>query len=222
MTKSDLELFKEALAEGLSIRFQNEIDSCQEEIIISERHERAMRTIFNGAQVRPIIWPSARAKIAAVIVAATMILASCAAVYIEEIRGFIETVYENYISIGFENPDESPRQIEEVYELTYIPLGYAEIDHIQTNLHNIYTFKSADGGTIRFDQQILNTIDSFDSEHSEFDFIYISEMKIYYVFYSEYYNYLWNDGKYAMTINSTEELSYTELETIISGIKIKN
>lgn len=219
MTKSDLELFKEAITEGLSIRFQNEIDNFEGEVVISERHARAMRTIFGGAQLRPIIWPSARAKIAAAAVAATMLLASCAAAYSDEIRDFVETVYEDYISVGFENSDEAPRQIKDIYQLTYIPQGYEQKEHIKTKFKSVYVFENSEGNTIRFEQQILNGAISFDSEYSEYGFFYISGIKVYYYISENYYCYLWNDGKYALTMGTTEELSYEELGSIIDGIK---
>ena len=220
MTKSDLELFKEALAEGLSIRFQNEIDSYQEEIIISERHERAMRTIFNGAQVRPILWPSARAKIAAVIVAATMILASCAAVYSEEIRGFIETIYGDYISVGFENPDESPKQIEEYYELTYLPEGYYIKNHVQNDFFNKYMIENIYGDTIIFNQTLLSNNFIIDSEHGQQYMIYIKGNEIYCNQHNDEVYYIWNDGKYAMMITSSIDIS-GDIENIINGIVIQ-
>ena len=219
MTKSDLELFKEALTEGLSIRFQNEIDNFEGEVVISERHERAMRTIFNGVQVRPFVWPSARAKIAAAVIAATMLLASCAAAYSDEIRDFVETIYEDYISIGFENSDEAPRQIKDIYQLTYIPQGYEQKEYIKTKFKSVYVFENSEGNTIRFEQQILNGAISFDSEYSEYGFFYISGIKVYYYISENYYYYLWNDGKYALTMGTTEELSYEELGSIIDGIK---
>jgi hypothetical protein len=179
MTKSDLELFKEALTEGLSIRFQNEIDNFEGEVVISERHERAMRTIFNGVQVRPFVWPSARAKIAAAAIAATMLLASCAAAYSDEIRDFIETIYEDYISIGFEDPDEAPIQIEEYYVLTYIPEGYYIKDHIQMDLLNRYILENDQGDKIIFEQTVLNNKAELDSEQGEQYMLYIDGKEIY-------------------------------------------
>ena len=221
MTKSDLELFKEAITKGLSIRFQNEIDSFDGDVVISERHERSMRTIFDGALVRPLVWHSARAKIAAATIAAAMFLGSCAVAYSDEIRDFVETVYEDYISVGFENPDEAPQQIEEVYELTYVPQGYTLKEHTKAFLQNIYYFENSEGYLISFRQQILNGTVSFDSEHSEQDFIYVSETKVYCSTNENFYCYLWNDGKYALTIESSQKLSCEELENIISGIKTK-
>jgi hypothetical protein len=220
MTKSDLELFKEALTEGLSIRFQNEIDNFEGEVVISERHERAMRTIFNGVQVRPFVWPSARAKIAAAAIAATMLLASCAAAYSDEIRDFIETVREDYIRVDFENSDEAPRQIEEYYVLTYIPEGYYIKDHIQINLSNRYILENDHGDKIIFAQTVLNDISNVDSERSEQYMLYINGKEIYCRAYDTGCHYIWNDGKYSMSVYSVDQIIDEEtLGKIIKGIK---
>jgi hypothetical protein len=222
MTKSDLELFKEALTEGLSIRFQNEIDNFEGEVVISERHERAMRTIFNGVQVRPFVWPSTRAKIAAAVIAATMLLASCAAAYSDEIRDFIETICEDYISVDFENSDEALKHIEEYYELTYLPEGYYIKDRIQRDLLNRYVLENNQGKTIIFNQIVLNNSFNLDSESGEQYMLYIDGKEIY---CRDYYgtgcSYIWNDGKYSLTIHSTDQIDEETLGKMIDGIKIQ-
>ena len=220
MTKSNLELFKEAITEGLSIHFQNEIDSFDEEIVISERHEQAMRTIFNGVQVRPFVWPSARAKIAAAAVAATLLLAGCTAVYGDEIRDFVETVYEDYISIGFENPDGAPKQIEEYYELTYIPEGYYIKEHIPMDSLNRYILENDQGKTIIFNQNTLSDKFSLDSEHGEQYTLYIVGKEVYCIIYDANCHYIWNDGRYSLSIYSIDPIDEETLEKIIEGIKI--
>jgi hypothetical protein len=219
MTKSDLELFKEALTEGLSIRFQNEIDNFEGEVVISERHERAMRAIFNGVQVRPFVWPSTRAKIAAAVIAATMLLASCAVAYSDEIRDFVETIYEDYISIGFEDPNEAPIQIEEYYVLTYIPEGYYIKDHIQMNLLNRYILENDQGDKIIFVQTVLNNKAELDSEQGEKYVININGKEIYCRAYDTGCRYIWNDGRYSMSIFSIDQIDEETLEKIIKGIK---
>ena len=220
MTKSDLELFKEALTEGLSIRFQNKIDDFDGEIVISERHERAMRTIFAGVQVRPFVWPSARAKIAAAAVAATMLLASCAAAYSDEIRDFVETIYEDYISVGFENSDETLKHIEEYYELTYLPEGYYIKDRIQMDLLNRYVLENNQGKTIIFNQIVINNNLNLDSEQGEQYMLYINEKEIYCRAHDTGCRYIWNDGRYSLSIHSIDPIDEETLEKIIEGIKI--
>lgn len=221
MTKSDLELFKEALTEGVSRHFQNEIDSFEGEVVISERHKRAMRTIFDGAQVRPFVWPSARAKIAAAALAASMLLASCAVAYRDEIRNFVEKVYEDYISVSFENSDEAPKWIEEYYELTYIPEGYYIKDHIQMDLSNRYVFGNEYGEEIIFCQTVLNKRTVLDSEHGEQYIIHVNEKEIYCLISEKGCVYIWNDGRYALAIESQSPLDEEVLGKIIEGIKVQ-
>ena len=49
MDKTNLELFKQALEEAISNRFDKMVEECSEEIIFSERHLRAMHTIIYGS-----------------------------------------------------------------------------------------------------------------------------------------------------------------------------
>lgn len=221
MTKSDLELFKEALTEGVSRHFQNEIDSFEGEVVISERHKRAMRAIFDGAQVRPFVWPSARAKIAAAALAASILLASCAVAYRDEIRIFVEKVYEDYISVSFENPDEAPKQIEEYYGLTYIPEGYYIKDHNQLSLSNRYILENDKGEEIVFAQTVLAKTSILDSEHGDHYMIYINGKEIYCSVNATQYRYMWNDGRYALAIESQSPLDEDVLGKIIEGIKVQ-
>ena len=51
MDKSNLELFKQAISEGLSEKFDSVADSYTDEIICSEKHKLAMRTIVYGKPI---------------------------------------------------------------------------------------------------------------------------------------------------------------------------
>lgn len=219
MNKNDLELFKQALLEALDKNLQEEEKYFAEEIQTSEKHKIEMNEILSGKYLPTSTWKLTKAKIAAILIAATLVLVGCAVAYRNEIRDFIETVYEDYISVGFENSDEAPRQIKDIYQLTYIPQGYEQKEHIKTKLKSVYVFENSEGNTIRFEQQILNGAISFDSEYSEYGFFHISGIKVYYYISENYYCYLWNDGKYALTMGTTEELSYEELGSIIDGTK---
>ena len=45
MDKSNLELFKQAISDGLSKKFDSVVNSYTDEIVCSEQHNLAMRTI---------------------------------------------------------------------------------------------------------------------------------------------------------------------------------
>lgn len=86
-----------------------------------------------------------------------------------------------------------------------------------------YIFTNADNRSIRFIQQTLDASTfSVDSEHSDTVIVEIEEYTIYSRKTGNMYYYLWNDGKYALKINSIEKLSNDELLSIINGLKIKH
>ena len=223
MNKNDLELFKQALLEALDKNLQEEEKYFAEEIQTSEKHKIEMNEILSGKYLPTSFWKLTKVKIAAILIAATLVLVSCAVAYRDEIRDFVETVYEDYISVGFENSDEAPRHIEEYYVLTYIPEGYYIKDHIQMNLSNRYILENDQGDKIIFDQTVLNGSSNLDSERGEQYMLYINGKEIYcWDYYDAGCHYIWNDGKYAMSVYSVDQIIDEEtFEKIIEGIKIQ-
>ena len=88
--------------------------------------------------------------------------------------------------------------------------------------HNIEIIENEDGESIKFTQRSLDS-SSFlvDIENSDNVIIEIGDYTVYSRQTNGTYYYLWNDGKYALTLNSKEELSHETLEAIINGIKNK-
>lgn len=219
MDKTNEALFKQAINEALTNKFQRMADACDEEIVCSRRHRKAMRAIISGKTPRK---PLSTKMIAILVAAAILLLAGCAIIYRDEIRDFITNVREFFVKITFDEGESESRNIEDIYELTYIPEGYAlEKENIyKTSVR--YVFTNSDNNSIRFIQQPLDSGSfSVDSEHSDTVLIEIEEYTIYSRKTGNMYYYLWNDGKYALQINSSEPLSDKELLSIINGIMIK-
>ena len=115
MEKTDLELFKEALNEAWDNKIRREVESCTEEIITSERHKAAMQAILDGTYDKKSVWKFTKAKVAAILVAAALLLASCAVIYRNEIRDFVEEIYDKYIEVIYFNEDNRGKTIEKIY-----------------------------------------------------------------------------------------------------------
>ena len=94
--KTNEELFKKALVEGINRRIDRELAECEEEVVFSRRHLRAMRKIIKGkSPAKPI-----NSKVVAILVAAAvLLLAGCAIIYRNEIRDFITDVKEYFVEI---------------------------------------------------------------------------------------------------------------------------
>ena len=219
MDKTNEALFKQAIDEALTNKFQRMADACDEEIVCSRRHRKAMRAIVSGKTPKK---PLSTKMIAILVAAAILLLVGCAIIYRDEIRGFITNIREIFIELRFEEGEQESRDIEEIYELTYIPNGYILKEQFVNRMVVEYVFIDSDNNYVRFTQQSLDA-SSFhiDSEHSDNTVLDIGNHTIYTRKTGDIFYYLWNDGKYAMQIHSSERLSDDELLLIICGISNK-
>lgn len=219
MDKTNEALFKQAINEGLTNKFQRMADACDEEIVCSRRHRKAMRAIVNGKTPRK---PLSTKMIAILVAAAVLLLAGCAIIYRDEIREFITNIKEFFVEIKFDEGENDSQNIDEIYELTYIPEGYILKEQFVNRVVVEYVFIDSDNNYVRFTQQSLDASSFYiDSEHSDNIIIEIENYTIYTRKTGDIFYYLWNDGRYAMQIHSSERLSDDELLLIIYGIRNK-
>ena len=216
--KTNQELFKQALVEGVSRRIDRELAACDEEVVFSRRHIKNMERIVKGKKPKK---PINKKMIAILVAAAVLLLAGCAIIYRNEIREFVTDVKEFFVKIDFEDGENESRAIDEIYELTYLPDGYALETKVVNRMRVQYLFTNADD-YIKFIQQSIDASNFYvDIEHSDNVIIEIGEYTVYSRKTNNMYYYLWNDGNYALILNSTEELSIDTLELIMNGIKTK-
>lgn len=215
MDKSNLELFKQAISEGLSEKFDSVVDNCTEEIVCSDRHKLAMRTIIYGkGDTKKSLSPKMK-LIIAIIVAAALLLTSCAVIFRNEIREVIE---EFFVKLTYSGDGTGSDTIEEVYELTYLPEGYIldtkNISYTATKFEYI----NSTGNYIYFEQHTIDGSEvAVDNEIGYSQIKEIKEYNVYYRFTDKYHYYIWHNGKYSFKINSTTPLSNEQIVLIIEG-----
>ena len=219
MAKSDLELFKQALNEGLSKRFDSLAEACTEEINFSDRHNLAMRAIVYGkTSNRRTLSPKMK-RVIAILIAAALLLTSCAVIFRNELR---EVINEFFVAITFSDKVSGENFIEEVYELSYVPEGYVLDEKDISPLSAFYTYTNEDNQVILFQQRVLyGNIYIIDSEDGYSKIVEIPNYDVYFRDTTQYKNYIWTDGKYAFNIRSSTGLTNDELVAIINGITVK-
>jgi hypothetical protein len=219
MEKTNLELFKEALNEALDNKIRREVESCTEEIITSERHKAAMQAILDGTYEKKSVWKLTKAKVAAILVAATLLLASCAVIYRNEIRDFVEEIFADFTELTYSDKDIEGKTIETAYSLTYVPEGYALESTSKTAIKVRYEYRNANNDFIIFEQRILDTTKfAHDIENSYSKLISNNEFDIYYKSTRASSFYIWNDGYYSLELHSNIPIPDDELINIINGI----
>lgn len=217
MDKSNLELFKQAISEGLSEKIDSVANSCNDEIVYSEKHKLAMRTIVYGeVKHKRSLSPKMKWFIA-ILVAATLLLASCGIIFHNEIREAFENLF---VKVTLGDDESFGNTVEDIYELTYLPEGY-RLKNKETRLLRIeYEYVNENNDVIKFEQRILDGSDyTIDSESGYSKILEIEEYDVYYRYTERYHTYIWNDGKYSFTILSNQKITQEEIVLIINGIK---
>ena len=219
MDKSNLELFKQALNEAVSNKFDKMADECTEEIVYSEKHKLAMRTIVYGKTDTKHVWTPKMRRIIAILIAVALLLTSCGIIFRNEIR---EIFKEFFVSLTYENDEKTQQIIEEVYSLSYIPDGYFLEKEMIEKTFVRYEYKNESGETFFFEQRALIQSDYYiDSESGYSKIEEIEEFDVYYRFTDKNHHYAWNDGKCSIKMKSSVKLSNEEIIFIIDGITVK-
>lgn len=219
MDKTNLELFKQALTEAVSNKFDNIAANCTEEIACSEKHNLAIRAIVYGKTDTKRVWSPRMKRIIAILVAAALLLTSCGIIFRNEIS---EIFKEFFVKISYSEENNSNNTVEEIYELNYVPDGYALKKENISPLSVVYKFVDIDGNIIRFEQYVLGRADFVvDSESGYSKIIDVENYDVYYRYNDAYHSYIWNDSKYALRLKSSTPLSIETIILIIEGIVIK-
>jgi hypothetical protein len=222
MAKSNLELFKQALNEAWDNKIRREVESCTEEIVTSERHKATMQAILDGTYDKSAKWKLTRAKVIAILVAPTLLLASCAVIYRNEIRDLVEEIFEDFSKATYSDEGADEDAIEDIYELSYVPEGYVLEESVITPLRVRYVFINTQNDTIVFEQRALDYSSFlFDVENGYNLLLNNNELDIYYKATPKYNFYLWNNGNYSFLIISSNEISNEEIQIVITNLTIK-
>lgn len=218
MDKNNLELFKQAISDGLSKKFDSVVNSYTDEIVCSEQHNLAMRTIVYGKADAKRTWSPKMKRIVAILVAAALLLTSCGIIFRNEIREIFE---EFFVKLTYSDSEDS-KVIEDVYELEYLPEGYSlSIENIRP-LRVKYEFTNKNGDYIWFEQKTVDGTDFVvDNEDGYSHIKEIDTYEVYYRYTDKNHLYVWSNAKYSMCIKSTTELPNLEIIAIIEGLTIK-
>lgn len=213
------DMFKKALLEAMSEKYDNELSSADSiDIRCSKKHYSKLSGIL-GFNVRKEKRPSKRLIVT--ILAAALLLCSCTAyVYRDEIKGFFIEVYEKYIHGTYDADSKNTmgNDIQKPYQATYIPQGYVLVKETKNALNVYYEWKDSNGNTITMQQRGFDGTNFYiDSEHGITENIKLEQYDIYFRKNDNNFYYIWNDGTYVLSLNSTVQFSNDELLKIIKG-----
>ena len=224
MEACKLDLFKQALNEGFEKRIDSVIAGYSDPITYSKKHRIAMRTIIHGkisdGQKRTL--PIKR--IIAIVAIVAFLLTACAIVYRTEIRELIREITADGegIRIKFFGKSEEPSKLSERYELTYVPDGYTMMTNEKYLSSYFYEYHDSKENKLIFEQCKLDSVFLIDSDGEDERIIQVEGYQVYFKALEENYFYLWNDGKYGMTILSDLEISDEDIALMVKGVTVSS
>ncbi len=217
-------IFKTAILEGLSQRFEEEMETCTEDANCSSAHYRKMSDILGFTVSRPKKYSRIPKKaIVAIIVAAILLLTACTAyVFRNEIAGWIEQVYDGDIA-KLSNVEENngSMMIEENYSLGFVPDGYKLTKENSSPTCVEEIFNDDNGNRIIFRQRPLSAYDiNVNAEGNDSIQINCGGNEIYFKDTKLGCTYIWKNEKYYFSITSSDEIGLDALEKMLDSISI--
>lgn len=225
MASDEMRLFQQALWEATANVYERELAEWPEDAKCSRRHYAQMRKIL-GVTILPATSRKMQIKrrIVAALVAAVLLLTGCTTyAYREEIREFIETVFEDYIRVTYHDGEDPAAMatIEEYYTLGYVPEGYELTINYERPMQSKYKWTNSQGEYIILEQShVDSTLFVMDNKIGDWNVLQIGNYKMNCCL-SDVYYYLWNDGVYAYRLTTSELLEEQELSRIIENLQVK-
>ena len=224
ITEENRALFAKALNEAITLRMEEEMEGCVEDASTSLRHKLIMKKIAKGkCTCREDLFRMKKRGIMIAIIAAMLALTSCtlAIVYREKIGGFIEHVFDDYVAVETENgeTDDYPKEIEKVYEFTYVPEGYELKSEETYQFFVVSIYENNKGKKLNLKQHVISLGEfKINSENGYSKALDLGDINVYFR-YSKFNNYIWQTDEYVFQIHSEEIISEEELTKIIHGVK---
>ena len=225
MASGEMLLLQKALWEASANVYERELAECEQDAKCSRRHYAKMRKII-GVAVLPATSRKMQIKrrIIAALIAAVLLLTGCTTyAYREEIREFIETVFEDYIRVTYHDGEDPANKatLGVYYTLGYVPDGYELTKTFERFSQTKYRWSNSQGEYIILEQcHVDSTLFVMDNEVENWKVVQIGNHKMQHRV-SDVYYYLWNDGVYAYRLTTSVLWGEQELLRIIDNLQVK-
>ena len=220
-------LLKQAFSQAMSEKYKAELAACGPAITPSARYLRRVSRIIDIDVQRDEDRHSYHKKrllicvIAAVLV---IVLSVSAYAYRDGIREFFLTFHDKYLNATYDSDLHrvEHQKITEVYALSHVPDGFELEQTLFNDSTSYYRWKNEKEESVIFTQKVFDNVTfGYDTELGEYTIWQYKNFEIYVYSHENFCSYLWNDGKYALVIDTTCLLSEEQVKQMIDSIIIE-
>lgn len=214
-----LKRFKNAL-EKYDMDCSENLSVWQKDIGVSKKHLRRMKKILKRTKPPCVSWK----RIACTAVVVLLVFGSFMSVSAvrEPIVRFFVNTYQNFIEIFFEYKGTAvgPRTIETFYILHYVPEGYILYQRTMLKLQNTTLWKNEESDLILLSQYTPDEKYTFDTAHSNFRLLNLSDMEIMRMETHDRKIFFWHSDGYAFKLTVPNTISDEECQAMIFSLSI--
>ncbi len=218
-------LFGQMCAEAMMAACERDLQADGAAVVRpSAAHRRQMRRILAGKPSAPARapLPLKRRLVIAALVAALLFLTACGTyIWREELAGYWVELYEDHFFIKGDMA-ESGSKITEQYCLTYVPEGYTLTEErvAADVVYRRWENETGDGLALMQTCHVWNA--GVDNKGVPPQELLLAGNEVMYLTNGKYGTYMWSDGVYHFTLNTTMPLSQEVLQNLFQGFeKIK-
>ena len=215
------EILKEALGD-YELSFDEKYPPEEMDVVFSKKYQKNIDRMLSGKQKSyPKFLNSSWKRVVASIVVVAMVFGGSMTVkaFREPVVEFFTNIYEKIVEIFFDDEDiaKAPSEIETVYTLGYIPEGY-EYDTFYSNEVSTKITWINENNQIVFCQYVLDGRTALDNENTNYQYIYIDDIKVVVTEKNGKRSLFWNTDEYAFSLDINVDVSEEEWITIIKSI----
>lgn len=164
-------------------------------------------------------------KLITALVAATLLISAAISAYAfkEQIQSFFKDFFieesETHNQYSYETKE--PQEITEgIYMPDWLPEGYSESAHNETEYLSTTTWVKENNRIILRQKSLSDTGGSFDTENAEYEEIILNSQKYYYIFKNNQHSLIWMNDYYTFTLWCAN-MSKNDVLKIATSMKIK-
>ena len=218
-------ILKEALGD-YELSFDEKYPPEEMDVVFSKKYQKNIDRMLSGKQKSyPKFLNASWKRVVASIVVVAMVFGGSMTVkaFREPMVEFFTNIYEKIVEIFFDDDDiaKAPSEIETVYTLGYVPKGY-EYDTFYFNKAITETTWLNENHKIVFCQYVLNGRVVLDNENTNYQYIYINDIKVAVTEKNGKRSLFWNTDKYAFSLDINADILEEELIQIIKSVTEKD
>lgn len=222
-----LGVLKEAFQEIDKWEYENLHLEALEEVIPSPAYIKRMERLMKWQKRscwKYVNTVGKRIAMIAVVIALAFGLSMSVSAVREPVVKFFVHIYERFVEFFYDDDvvTKAPSTIETVYTLGYVPEGYELESCSIEKMATCFIWINEAGEQIVFSQRTLNGNNFLDYENTNYEIVYIEDIKIALANKNEVKYCFWNCEEYRYSLIVPETLSFDIVILLINSITLSN